>query len=379
MGSRKNLRIAMFFSSNPSSTGGVQEHVLYLSRQLRKMGHAVTIFGPEGKSGMYQGYRTIGYTIQLPLPNGNWASVQMSKPFKDVNDMLNRDSFDVLHIQEPYIPFLAWQLIQQIDMPKVSTFHSAWDNDSVVNAINNVLPMFKEKFSENMQEAIFVSRITKKRWKGLCTKNVSQHVIYNAVDAEAFRPRERRDDGTVRLLFLGRIVARKGVKYLLNAFKAVAPLYPNVRLDIVGGGAEAEYTQQFIKRNGLGKQVAYRGEIFGLKRVPYFQNADIFCAPYFDEANPLTILEAMSCGCTIVGFDNEAMKESLARYPSPELIVKQRDTQALIRALKKAIENAQLRQNTRAWCIRESRKYQWSTVAKETERVYLKAMQKYYA
>jgi hypothetical protein len=79
MRSRKNLRIAMFFSSNPSSTGGVQEHVLYLSRQLRKMGHSVTIFGPEGKSSMYQDYRTIGYTIQLPLRTAK-GKRQMTNP-----------------------------------------------------------------------------------------------------------------------------------------------------------------------------------------------------------------------------------------------------------------------------------------------------------
>lgn len=375
----KKLRIAMFFSSNPSSTGGVQEHVLYLSEELRKLGHSVTIYGPEGKSDQYRNYHAIGYTIQLPLPNGNWASVQMSRPFVDVKTLFKKSKFDVLHIQEPYIPFLAWQMVEKVKIPKVSTFHSAWDDNSVVNSLNNILPMFKDKFSQNMDSAIFVSRITKKRWKGICSNKVSQHVIYNAVDRSSFSTTKKKNNGKIKLLFLGRIVPRKGIRYLLNAFKSLAKQHPEASLDIVGGGAEVENTVQFIRQNGLGKQIAYRGEIFGLKRVPYFQDADIFCAPYFDEAGPLTILEAMSCGCTIVGFKNEAVKESLKDYPAKFLLVQQRNTDALAGALKKAIENKLLRQNTFDWCTKESKKYSWSKVAKETEKIYFQTLKKYYA
>lgn len=375
----KSLRIAMFFSSNPSSTGGVQEHVMYLSDELRKRGHTVAVFGPEGKSNQYKDYHAVGYTIQVPLPNGNWASVQMSRPFTNVGSIFSEKKFDILHVHEPYIPFLAWQVVEQTQLPKVSTFHSAWDNNSVVNALNNILPMFKDKFSQNMNAAIFVSKITQKRWRGMCHKNVSQHIVYNAVDRDSFSPVARRENGKVKLLFLGRVVARKGIRYLLTAFKTIARDFPHATLEIVGGGAEVENTVNFIRKNGLSRQVSYQGEIFGLKRVPYFQTADIFCAPYFDEASPLTILEAMSCGCTIVGFRNEAVKESLRHYPAGHLLVEQRNTKALATALKRAIRDVELRKNVYGWCLKESKKYSWSQVARDTEKIYFKAIEKYYA
>lgn len=376
---KRSLRIALFFSSNPTNTGGVQEHVLFLSEQLRKRGHSVTIFGPEGKCDHYKDYRSVGYTIQVPLPNGNWASVQMATAFSDVTKLIPARNFDILHIHEPYIPFLAWDVIDKINLPKVSTFHSAWDDNSAVGAISSVIPLFKERFSSKTAAAIFVSDITRKRWDDLCSRKVMKFVIPNAVDHDHFYPLIHRNSRRIKLLFLGRVVQRKGIHYLLRSVKNLLKEYPDVDLDIVGGGAEVDNTVAFIKRNRLEKNIHYRGEIFGLKRVSYFQRADLFCAPYFDEASPLTIIEAMSCGCPIIGFENESVKESLRHYPDKTLLVEQRNVSALTAALKKAIGDIKLRDKIRSWCISEGAKYSWEKVAEDTERVYLKVLEKKYA
>lgn len=379
MDENRKLRIAMFFSSNPTSAGGVQEHVRYLSEELRKRGHGVTLFGPEGNAKQYINYHAIGYTIQVPLPNGNWTSIQMLKPFSDINKMFSKNKFDILHIQEPYIPILGWQLVDITNIPKVSTFHSAWDDSSIINALNGIVPLFKDKFSEKMGAAIFVSRITQKRWEGLCTKKVSQHIVYNAVDRESFYPIPHKKSKKIKLLFLGRMVQRKGVIYLLEAFRMIAHKFPQAELELVGGGPEVQTTLSFIKNNRLEKQIKYRGEIFGNERIHFFQHADIFCAPYSDEASPLTILEAMSCGCTIVGFQNEAVKESLSSYPNFELMVEQKNTKALAQALSKVISDSALRAHIRKWCIGESKKYAWSIVAEQTEKIYLSILKQNHA
>lgn len=370
MANRK-LRIALFFSSNPASTGGVQEHVLFLSQELRKRGHSVTIFGPAGKKGYYQDYKPVGYTIQVPLPNGNWASVQMKTAFTDIAKLIPVDKFDILHIHEPYIPFLAWEIIDKVALPKVSTFHSAWDDNSSVATISSIIPLFKDRFSTSNRAAIFVSSITKKRWEGLCSRHVRKYIIPNAVDHDHFYPVEPAKHDRIKFLFLGRVVQRKGIHYLLRAFRNLLKERRDIELDIVGGGAETESTAAYIKNNRLESNVRFHGEIFGLKRVSYFQTADIFCAPYVDEASPLTIIEAMSCGCTIVGFENESVKESLRRYPGRHLLVPQKNVAALTAALRTAAEDSRLRQQTRLWCIEESTKYAWDRVARETEKVYL--------
>jgi phosphatidylinositol alpha-mannosyltransferase len=370
MGENKKLRIALFFSSNPTSAGGVQEHVLYLSEELRKRGHEVTLFGPEGNASQYKNYHPIGYTIQVPLPNGNWTSIQMLKPFSDINKIFSENKFDILHIQEPYIPILGWQLVDSTNIPKVATFHSAWDDTSIINALNGIVPLFKDKFSQKIGAAIFVSRITQKRWGGLCSDRVSQYIVYNAVDRDSFCPILKIKRKKIRLLFLGRMVQRKGVVYLLDAFRMIARKFPHAMLEFVGGGPEVPNTLAYIKHHRLGKQIKYRGEIFGKKRIRYFQDADVFCAPYFDEASPLTILEAMSCGCTIVGFENEAVKESLGSYPHFELLAEQKNTKALAQALTRSLVDSQLRDRIRTWCIGESKKYSWSIVAEQTEKIY---------
>ena len=372
MNKKKKLKIAMFFSSDPSKAGGVQEHVYYLSRELRRLGHQVDIFGPKAKIVIpFENYFPAGHIFQVPIPNGNWANINISingegRIFK----IINNDNYDFCHIHEPYIPFLSWQLMKEVRIPKIASFHTAWNDNSAVSFLDSLTPIFKEQFSIYIQGAIFISKIVKKRWQKLCSNKVKTKIIIHGVDHSCFFPVKRKKPGAIELLFLGRLVKRKGLQYLLKSLKKLAEEIDNFKLVIIGDGNERRKFDNYVKRNKLGKKVIFKGEIAGKKRIKYYQKADIFCAPYTDEGFGLTILEAMACGCPIVGFKNRAFKEALGKYPAPELLVKHKDISGLTKALKKAITNEGLRLKLRKWCIKEARKYSWKKNALKTEKFY---------
>ncbi len=366
------LRIAMFMSSNPTVLGGVQEHVEYLVKHLRQNGHVVHLYGSEPGSSRYSTFYPIGHTVEVPTLNGNWGNIHFLKPEIDRKKLFSRNKYDLLHIHEPYVPFAAWELIHQSDLPKIVTFHNAWDNDSMNNALSTILPLIKQTFSTHVSGAIFVSRIAKKRWETLCSRALVCKIIPNGIDESSFYPK-KKGSGPVEFLFVGRLVQRKGIIYLMKSFRLLLEKNKNIHLSVIGAGAEEEWCKNYIKKYKLHSHITLLGQIGGKRKIPYYQQADIFCAPYSDEAFPITILEAISCGCTIVGFTNEAMKEMLASYPAKSLLV-HKGIDTLSQAFETAAGQSNLRKKVALWAKKEIHKYHWSVITKKTEDAYLEML-----
>lgn len=368
---KKRLKIAMIFSSDPSRAGGVQEHIYYLSKELIRYGHQVHIFGPEKNIYRYNNYHPISKVVILPVPNGNWANITVKSDEKhEVAEIIEKGKFDIIHIHEPYIPFINWDVYKNTSAIKVATFHTAWNDDSIINLINPFLTLFKETFSTYFKAAIFVSKIGKKRWKDLCKENVIQKVIYNAVDNVAFTPIKKNKDKIINLLFVGRLVNRKGLMYLLKAIKKITANHSNIKLTVIGDGPEKLKLEKYVRDNKLSKLVYFKGEIFGNARIKYFQNSDIFCAPYTDEAFGITILEALSCGVPVVGFKNEAFNEVLKGYQYPKLFVPNKNILELAESLTELIKNNKKREEIAIWGVNRVKAFNWVNTAKETEELY---------
>ncbi|EKE14717.1 MAG: hypothetical protein ACD_12C00328G0002 [uncultured bacterium] len=371
---KKKLKIAMFFSYDPSQAGGVQEHVRLLSNGLGNLGHAVDVYGPENSIHKFMNYSPIAKSIRIPVPNGSWANITLEKSnVKKIINKLNNKKYDLIHIHDPYVPFIGWEIMKKTHPMKVATFHSAWEKNSIINFINPFITLFQDTFSINFSGAIFVSKIVKKRWQELTGKNIKQIIIHNAVD-KIFIPKSKRENTEINLLFLGRLVEKKGPKYLLKAFSKVLKKFPKTKLTFVGKGPMQKSLESYVKDKKMSNNVIFAGEIMGQRRVKYYQAADVFCAPYSDEAFGLTIIEAMSTGTPIVGFNNSAFMEILKSYPYPEFLVKSRDVDKLAQAIEKLIADKRKRREISSWLVRESKKYNWEKVAKETEGFYYEVL-----
>lgn len=372
----KKLKIAMFFSSDPSQAGGVQEHVLNLSKHLSILGHEIDIYGPEKNIHPYINYYPISKSITVPIPNGNWANFTVKNSKINLIEMLKLKKYDLIHIQEPYIPFINWEIMNESTIPKVATFHTGWDDDSVISFFNPFISLFKNTFSTNFKGGIFVSKIVKKRWQDLFTKKLHNEIIHNGIE-ENFLPLNNKKTGKIiKLLFLGRIVSRKGLIYLIKTVNQISKKREDFHLTIVGDGLLRKKLESYVKLHNLHKFVTFTGEIIGEKRIKYYQNADIFCAPYLDEAFGITVLEAAACGLPIVGFNNMAFKEIFKKYPYPKLLVELKNIKKLEKVLLTLMDNKKMRKEISNWCIAESKKYSWKKMAKETEKFYYKVLDK---
>ena len=286
---KKKLKIAMIFSSDPSAAGGVQEHIYNLSKTLNSFGHKVDVYGPEKNIHQYLNYHVISKSIKIPIPNGGWSNITIEKENNEqLINKVNKKNYDIIHIHEPYIPFVSWEIMKKVYSKKVATFHSAWEKNSIINFVNPFIALFKDTFSTNFSGAIFVSKIVKKRWQELTGKKVGQKIIHNGVD-EMFYPIKKQTTSDFKILFLGRLVEKKGPRYLLKAFNKVIKKFPKIKLIFVGKGPMKRSLENYVKNRNLESNVTFEGEVIGEKRIKYYQQADVFCAPYSDEAFGITV------------------------------------------------------------------------------------------
>ncbi|WP_430388210.1 glycosyltransferase family 4 protein [Dyella sp. 20L07] len=123
----------------------------------------------------------------------------------------------------------------------------------------------------------------------------------------------RRNDG--EMLFVGRLVEKKGVHHLLHAMPAVLAKHPQATLTIVGFGPELNPLQELVQRLSLQKHVNFVGALSQDELAQYYQRASLFVAPFIEasggdqEGLGLVVAEAMACGCPVVVGDVPAVRD----------------------------------------------------------------------
>ena len=102
-------------------------------------------------------------------------------------------------------------------------------------------------------------------------------------------------------LYVGRITARKGIKTLLEACALLKSQgYADYSLLIVGQGDQREELESFIQERNLEEQVMWAGWVEYGNLGPYFQQADVFVFPTFEDVWGMVVPEAMVFGKPIL-------------------------------------------------------------------------------
>jgi glycosyltransferase involved in cell wall biosynthesis len=122
-------------------------------------------------------------------------------------------------------------------------------------------------------------------------------VIPNGVDAGAFTPGTPGQDG---LLFVGRLIERKGVDRLIEAMRPLAETYPGLRLAIAGDGPERARLEAMVREYGLAERVRFHGFLERAPLAEAYRRAGVFVLPALGDAMPNVVLEAMAAGLAIV-------------------------------------------------------------------------------
>ena len=135
------------------------------------------------------------------------------------------------------------------------------------------------------------------------------------VDMSRFAPASADVRSADELLFVGRLVEKKGLRYLIDALPAVLEKHPKVRLTVAGFGPELEQRQAQVAHLGLQDKVHFLGAVDQASLPALYQRAAMLVAPFVQadsgdrEGLGLVSVEALACGCPVVTTRIEAVKE----------------------------------------------------------------------
>lgn len=99
----------------------------------------------------------------------------------------------------------------------------------------------------------------------------------------------------IDILFIGRIEAQKNLKKFIQIIKRLSFNFPKIKAIIVGHGSESKTIKGLVKKLGLQKNI----KIYPTTNNPqkFYLRSKIFLLTSDYEGFPLTLLEAISCGC----------------------------------------------------------------------------------
>ena len=115
--------------------------------------------------------------------------------------------------------------------------------------------------------------------------------------------RRRADKNCLKILWVGRLLPRKG---LLLALEALARVDPNVNIHctILGDGKQGRYLPQWIEALGLADRVEWQGQVSWNDAIEAYRNHDVFLFTSLRETEGVQLLEAMAGGAAVVTLDH---------------------------------------------------------------------------
>ncbi|MEW6510900.1 MAG: glycosyltransferase [Bacteroidota bacterium] len=147
--------------------------------------------------------------------------------------------------------------------------------------------------------------------------------------------------GTPLILFVGRLVYYKGLRYLLEALS----ILPEGQLVIIGSGPLLPELLKHAETLGIQKRVTFMPHLPDEELYAHYEACDIFVLPSTEvsEAFGLVQIEAMACGKPVVSTDLGTGVNFVNRTGETGLTVAPRDARALADAIKRLIHDVPLR------------------------------------
>jgi glycosyltransferase involved in cell wall biosynthesis len=172
-----------------------------------------------------------------------------------------------------------------------------------------------------------------------------------------------------QVLFVGRLVEKKGCRYLIEAWPTVIKNDSEAKLSIVGDGPEREKLENRVRELRVGASVKFLGALAQTSLPDLYRSSGVVVFPSVvdrggdREGFGLVPVEAMGCECAVVVTDLPAM-EDIVQDGETGLVVRQKSSdvlaEAILHLLKATVFARRLGQNGRSYVLR---RYDWEKTA----------------
>ena len=299
----EKLHIAMLGHKRiPSREGGVEIVVSELSARMAKLGHSVTCYnrkghhvsGDEFDTEALSEYKGVRIKSVFTVQKGGLAAVS-SSVFAALKAAFGR--YDVVHFHAEGPCAMLW-LPKFFGKRCVATIHGLDHQRAKWGRFASWYILTGEKCAAKFADEIIVLSNSVKNYFKETYNRETVYIPNGIVPAEKKEASEITDKFALEkdsyILFLGRLVPEKGIRYLIEAYKSVKT---DKKLVIAGGSSDtAEFEKEIRAMASDDERIVFTGFVQGRMLEELYSNAYFYALPSDLEGMPLSLLEAMSYG-----------------------------------------------------------------------------------
>lgn len=359
--------------------GGVESMVLELSKRFIERKHSVTVLTsllPDTKEHEFlDGIEIVRFKPRFTAYKTP-VTPELSKNIRGY-DLVNA------HTPPPLHAYYASIACKNRKIPLVLTYHCDPEIPSllgklIVSAYSRTLGSYTLRAAAKIIATTTSYAATSRTlWK------YPTVVIPSAVDTERFKPdptackRIRSSLGLSNdefvALFVGRLVAHKGLEYLINSAK-----YTTAKYIIVGAGELRRKLESQVRRENLEARVIFAGKVADEELSDYYNACNVFVLPSIArlEALGLVILEAMACGKPVIVSNLPGVRE-LVSTGEEGLVVEPMNEKLLVEKINFLAQHPDLCRELGEKCRKKAvSELGWDKIVDQVEKVYFEVAKK---
>lgn len=376
------MKIGFVFDDSLDNPDGVQQYILTLGAWLSKQGHEVHYIVGQTARRDLDNVHSLSQNVAVRF-NKNRVSIPLPVSANKLRRFLAQHSFDVLHVQVPYSPQFAARIIACAP-PKtaiIGTFHIL-PFGKLQQAGTKVLRALLASSLRRFDAMVAVSPAAQVFAKQ--SMHLDTVVVPNAVDLSLFNNSARQSrqknqsKKIVSIVFLGRLVPRKGCLQLLQALDELQKQnkLSGIKVTIAGSGQQAGKLQEYARAHAL-DEVTFVGQQTEDQKTQLLASADIVVLPSLaGESFGIVVVEAIAAGSAVViGGDNPGYRYVLGA--TPETIINPLQARRFAEKIHQLADNEALRNKYRSLQQQHITQFDVEVVGKQIMVIYTDALRKH--
>lgn len=372
------LTIGFVFDDTLDALDGVQQHIITIGTELAQRGHDVHYLVGETHHSPVPQTVSLARNVKVSF-NGNRMRIPLPVRKREIRAALAHNNYDILHIQAPYSPLFGGRVLECAPQSTgvVATYHIA-PIDRRARYGGRALGLVNAHSHRRVDEVIAVSQVAAQYAQ--FTSHTHGTIIANPVNVEKFATaahRATRDAAHPHIVFLGRLVPRKGAQLLLDALDygerhGMFPM-PGLHVTIAGDGPLMDDCVQRAAR--LRTPVQFVGTVDEGK-ADLLASADVAVFPAIGgETFGIVLPEAIASGAgvTLAG-DNPGYRWTMRGDEDALFSVGPDHARVLAERIERALTDAPWARRLHAREEALLDRYNVQAVTDEVEQVYARAI-----
>ena len=297
------MKVCLFTDSIDKKDGGPSRSVPILAKGLSLAGVETVLY--TGMSDDMNTHMLDNTNVQIKYFAPNISDKELEKELLDGH-------YDIIHAQNLWMPIYhkMAKIARRHHIPYIMTPRGclepwAYQGQGFFRNLKKTvaIALYQKK---DLQKATCILATAQMEADNIRALNINAPIaiIPNGIDVSEYhcRPVISKESVKKQIVFLSRIHEKKGVEFLISAWKQLRTIYPDWNVVIAGNG-DATYIQKLkrnIKTNGLDDCMKIIPPVFGEEKYNLYCESSLFVLPTYSENFGMVIAEAMSCGVPVI-------------------------------------------------------------------------------